>query len=57
MATIGRLWAGRVFGTNTGNLFVELETTADELRGTLRFMDNLLGGWNLDPHLLPRGGL
>lgn len=43
MAIIGRLWAGRVFGTNTGNLFLDLEATADELRGTLRFMDNAFG--------------
>lgn len=43
MVNIGRLWAGRVFGTNTGNLFLDLDTTADELRGTLRFMDSAFG--------------
>ena len=43
MAIMGRLWAGRVYGTNTGNLFVDLETTDDELRGTLRFMDSAFG--------------
>ncbi len=37
-------WAGRVFGTNTGNLYLEFEsTTPDQLTGTLRFMDNAYG--------------
>lgn len=43
MAELGRLWAGRVFGTNTGNLFVELTPTADGLTGVLRFMDAAFG--------------
>jgi hypothetical protein len=43
LAELGRLWAGRVFGTNTGNLFVELTPTADGLTGVLRFMDAAFG--------------
>jgi hypothetical protein len=43
MATLGRLWAGRVYGTNTGNLFVELDTSGERLTGTLRLMDTLFG--------------
>lgn len=44
MAELGKLWAGRVFGTNTGNLFVELaSTTVGELAGVLRFMDAAFG--------------
>lgn len=35
--TLGRLWAGKVFGTNTGNLFVSLEGKNDDLKGILRF--------------------
>lgn len=43
MTELGRLWAGRVFGTNTGNLFVELTPTADGVTGVLRFMDAVFG--------------
>lgn len=43
METIGKLWAGRVYGTNTGNLFLEFDTTEGQLSGTLRVMDNLFG--------------
>jgi len=43
MPTLGRLWAGRIFGTNTGNLFVELDTSGDQIAGTLRVMDTLFG--------------
>lgn len=43
MATLGRLWAGRIYGTNTGNLFVELDTSGDAISGTLRLMDTLFG--------------
>jgi hypothetical protein len=40
---IGRLWAGRFFGTNTGNAFLELTETDPELAGTLRLMDSDFG--------------
>lgn len=44
MATIGRLWAGRVYGTNTGNLFAEFDTAADgRVTGTIRLMDAQFG--------------
>jgi hypothetical protein len=45
MAAIGRTWAGRVFGTNTGNLSVEFKAAAeeDQLEGTLRFLDEQFG--------------
>ena len=33
---LGRLWAGKVFGTNTGNLFIELNGDDSALQGTLR---------------------
>ena len=36
---IGKLWAGRMYGTNTGNLFLELENTGPNVSGTLRIMD------------------
>lgn len=43
MATIGRLWAGRAFGTNTGNLFVQLTEIEGEITGSLRFSDDRFG--------------
>ncbi|MDF1633646.1 hypothetical protein [Mycoplana sp. MJR14] len=41
--TLGRLWAGRAFGTNTGNLFVQLEGDDNHLAGTLRLNDQDVG--------------
>jgi hypothetical protein len=44
MPTLKRLWAGRVFGTNTGNLFLEFDSTDDDkISGTIRFMDSTFG--------------
>lgn len=43
MATLGRLWAGHVYGTNTGNLFLEFDTVEPAVAGTLRFMDSQFG--------------
>ena len=43
MAEIGKHWAGNACGTNTGNLFVEIESKAGQLVGSLRFMDNNFG--------------
>ena len=43
MSEFGKLWAGRVYGTNTGNLFVEFDETEPRLSGTLRFLDSLAG--------------
>jgi hypothetical protein len=39
----GKLWAGRFYGTNTGNVFLELTATEPELAGTLRLMDSEFG--------------
>ena len=43
MTEINRLWAGRVFGTNTGNLFIEFTETDPNIVGILRFMGNSFG--------------
>jgi hypothetical protein len=43
MSRIGRLWAGRLFGTNTGNLFAEFESSDGQLSGTVRLLDDRLG--------------
>lgn len=43
MTELGKLWTGNVFGTNTGNLFVELVQTPSGVSGTLRFIDNIAG--------------
>ncbi|HYH55647.1 MAG TPA: hypothetical protein VD772_03485, partial [Anseongella sp.] len=36
---IGKLWAGRMYGTNIGNLYLELQDTGPTISGTLRIMD------------------
>ena len=38
-----QLWAGRMYGTNTGNVFVELQTDNDKVAGLLRVNDEGLG--------------
>jgi hypothetical protein len=43
MATLGKLWAGHVYGTNTGNFFLELDAVEPTVTGTLRLMDSLFG--------------
>lgn len=40
---IAQYWAGRVFGTNTGNVFVELSGEERALSGILRFNDSVAG--------------
>jgi hypothetical protein len=40
---LGRLWAGRAYGTNTGNLFVKLKGEDAALAGTLRLNDPEVG--------------
>jgi hypothetical protein len=40
---LGRLWAGKVFGTSTGNLFVKFEGEDAALKGTLHFSDDQTG--------------
>lgn len=43
MGKLGKLWAGRVFGTNTGNLFISLTEDGPHLSGTMRFLDDQFG--------------
>jgi len=43
MSAIGRLWAGQLFGTNTGNLAAELTNTETGFTGIVRFLDNTFG--------------
>lgn len=41
---IGERWAGKIFGTNTGELFVRLSQAADnKITGDLRLMDSRFG--------------
>lgn len=43
MSQIGKLWAGRIYGTNTGNIFVEFDEVESQIVGRLRFLDALYG--------------
>lgn len=43
MTSIGKLWAGNVYGTNTGRLFIEFIETEPNITGVLRFMDSSFG--------------
>ncbi|MGU1878419.1 hypothetical protein ACSEUI_18130 [Pseudomonas aeruginosa] len=43
VANLGRLWAGRAFGTNTGNLAITFEKDGEELEGIVRFHDDQYG--------------
>lgn len=43
MAAIGTLWAGSIFGTNTGNFFLKFDEVDPELKGSLRFLDSTYG--------------
>jgi len=43
MANLGKLWAGRAFGTNTGNLSITFEKDGQELEGIVRFHDDEYG--------------
>jgi len=43
MAKLGKLWAGRVYGTNTGNVFVELDSSGERVTGAVRLMDSQFG--------------
>lgn len=40
MSKLGKLWAGNVFGTNTGKLFISFDEDGPELKGVLRFNDD-----------------
>lgn len=43
MKSLGKLWAGHLYGTNTGNLFLTLQDDESELSGKLRFQDDRFG--------------
>jgi len=36
-------WAGRIYGTNTGNLFIEIAQEGVDVSGIIRLMDNAYG--------------
>jgi hypothetical protein len=40
MAHLAKLWAGNLFGTNTGKLFAELNLAGDDVTGTVRYLDD-----------------
>ena len=43
MNKIGRLWAGKLYGTNTGNLAAELQSKDSTVKGVIRLMDDRWG--------------
>ncbi len=43
MSRLGKLWAGRVYGTNTGNIFLSFDEDNEKLSGTFRFLDDQYG--------------
>lgn len=43
MPILAKRWAGRLYGTNTGNLFLEIEQDGSNVKGMARFMDQLYG--------------
>lgn len=43
MANLGKLWAGKAFGTNIGNLSITFEKDGEELEGIVRFHDDEYG--------------
>jgi hypothetical protein len=44
MSQLSKLWAGRIYGTNTGNFFLKFDDVSDTtLRGQMRFLDSEYG--------------
>lgn len=43
MANLANRWAGRLYGTNTGNIFLELVQDGTSVSGRLRIMDSIFG--------------
>lgn len=43
MSNLDKQWAGRIAGTNTGNVFLLLASTTNPLTGTFRFLDDKYG--------------
>lgn len=42
-ATLGQLWAGNIYGTNTGKVFLEITGPSENLVGKLRLADDQFG--------------
>ncbi len=43
MANLANRWAGRLYGTNTGNVFLDLTQDEQNISGRLRIMDSIFG--------------
>lgn len=43
MGSLTKYWAGRIYGTNTGNFFLTLDEGGPALHGTLRLLDSEYG--------------
>ncbi len=43
MQKLANRWAGRLYGTNTGNLFFDLSQEGNNISGTVRINDNVMG--------------
>tara|TARA_Y100000588_G_C14212994_1_gene907507 strand:- start:43 stop:1089 length:1047 start_codon:yes stop_codon:yes gene_type:complete len=43
MEIIANRWAGRLYGTNTGNIFFDVCQDENEISGTIRIMDSVFG--------------
>ena len=43
MADLANRWAGRLYGTNTGNVFLDLVQDDEKVSGRLRIMDSIFG--------------
>lgn len=43
MTSLANRWAGRLYGTNTGNIFLDLAQDGKNVSGRLRIMDSIFG--------------
>lgn len=43
MPNLANRWAGRLYGTNTGNIFLDLAQDGKTVSGRLRIMDSIFG--------------
>ncbi|WP_439503881.1 hypothetical protein [Methylophaga sp.] len=43
MTNLANRWAGRLYGTNTGNIFLDLAQDGQKVSGRLRVMDSIFG--------------
>lgn len=43
MTNLANRWAGRLYGTNTGNVFLDLAQDGQQVSGRLRIMDSVFG--------------